>query len=244
MIETKKCPYCGEEIMAAAKKCRYCNEWLNTEEQQTRNTSDISSPNQTVQAKGHLLFSTNTLQLICWITIVFELVSTIQLFTLDPSLSINRKGGWFSLANILPEWLVIIILGGLWYILLRGLQSYCQTRNIVNIPLNLLIISTIAVYVFSFIASVTDEVFLIMGIIIVIVWAIQMFITGKALSRYKPTHLLGIIFMVIAIIPMVMMFIEAGLSNEEDDPLIISSFASCIMSIIQLYVLQKVFEKA
>lgn len=26
--ETKRCPYCGEEIMATAKKCRYCGEWM------------------------------------------------------------------------------------------------------------------------------------------------------------------------------------------------------------------------
>ncbi|MCM1142175.1 MAG: zinc ribbon domain-containing protein [Muribaculum sp.] len=32
--DRKLCPYCGEEIMAAAKKCRYCGEWLYENKQQ------------------------------------------------------------------------------------------------------------------------------------------------------------------------------------------------------------------
>lgn len=28
MEETKRCPYCGEEILATAKKCKHCGEWL------------------------------------------------------------------------------------------------------------------------------------------------------------------------------------------------------------------------
>lgn len=34
MRETKRCPYCGEEILAVAKKCKHCGEWFEASESQ------------------------------------------------------------------------------------------------------------------------------------------------------------------------------------------------------------------
>lgn len=36
---TKRCPYCGEEILAVAKKCKHCGEWLVETKQSNLNQS-------------------------------------------------------------------------------------------------------------------------------------------------------------------------------------------------------------
>lgn len=38
--QTKRCPFCGEEILAVAKKCKHCHEFLPEKEPQPENISD------------------------------------------------------------------------------------------------------------------------------------------------------------------------------------------------------------
>ena len=42
--ETRKCPYCGEEILAVAKKCKHCGEWLTEDKAENTPKQMIHCP--------------------------------------------------------------------------------------------------------------------------------------------------------------------------------------------------------
>ena len=45
MEDTKRCPYCGEEIKAVAKKCRFCGQWLDEESNEVKSNEEVKPQN-------------------------------------------------------------------------------------------------------------------------------------------------------------------------------------------------------
>lgn len=44
-MKTRKCPFCGEEILAVAKKCKFCGEWLKKTEVTAEERDPIEKKN-------------------------------------------------------------------------------------------------------------------------------------------------------------------------------------------------------
>lgn len=68
-VNKKKCPFCGEDIMATAKKCRFCGEWLDGAAPQAAH--DIEATTEPTGKKNILKYALVGFAIIAVIAIVW-----------------------------------------------------------------------------------------------------------------------------------------------------------------------------
>lgn len=241
----KKCPYCGEEILATAKKCKHCGEWLT-------GSSCVQPQNilRTEAVEVNQLETPFSVKKITWIFALAVIGQIILLFHLD-WLEIGTHDVESTVSSVLrvlqciPEFIGVALMAvGELYLLWgirKGLENSVQP---VSKPLALLLICNAMVYgavwtdtFFEYGDGVNylgqSEAFAIVILLLMIVSLILYIISGiKIRKSYKgKLNFIGTLFIIIAITDLIDCIIQIA----SIDSIGLSSVWDCIYVIIYCY---------
>jgi hypothetical protein len=125
MEKTKRCPYCGEEILAIAKKCKHCGEWfdepsthmststLETEFKDNSATEETASIDDEKTFSQNIPLSNTAIKCLFCVTIIGLAIETAHGFIQDGErLSTSTGAGrtriikaTLNLLSTIPEWI-------------------------------------------------------------------------------------------------------------------------------------------
>ena len=191
-METKKCPYCGEEIMASAKKCRHCDEWLDKEAAQAKIT--VNKPNNAAMA---VPVNNNEVKISPSLTIIF--IGCVVISSLVDILSMSNTRLWSEMVghdefsiDFANNICFIVGFCGLMSLLMIKLGRVGQKYPSAGTLIAEIIISALA---FGFSALGIEEV----AGIFLIRWLIMTLIISIMLMTTKETRMTGILIIVMLI---------------------------------------------
>lgn len=145
----KRCPYCGEEILAIAKKCKHCGEWLEEKPQQNtfnppkteskeEPAAEVVGSNDDEQFSKNVPLSNTIIQWLFWAAIIGLIITTAHAFVpegemMSTSIGAGKTRVFAAMLNFfstIPEWVgQVLETFGVVVLLLTILQSLTKMKN-------------------------------------------------------------------------------------------------------------------
>lgn len=150
MEETKRCPYCGEEILAIAKKCKHCGEWLEEKPERETIKNTITEPKEVhVEEKivpnaddsefyRNISLSKTIIQLAFWAAVIGLVITTAHGLISEDNGSLfdglrrGRAGRMqllLNICNIIPEWIGNVLEGGGVIVMLLAIKEAMSKKS-------------------------------------------------------------------------------------------------------------------
>jgi len=270
-MDTKQCPYCGEEVLAVAKKCKHCGEWLEKDttstpkkmvecpvcaeqiEEGLKVCPHCKEPfGNTQKNKLTEKVSLNNkppnyglLSQMAWYTIIVEVLCIIKAFIGDDVYFLSEKASLLALLLALPSWVLTICSGFLMVYLLIGLRKHYMTKRADKpIPFLALICLMAGMWFCFFIANIAaDADFFVLEWMVFIPVIVFEFIVGVQLTaKLKEASSVGIAMIVSAAVGIFASFIALAFSfNDEATPWV--TVIDSGIAICFFIVLEKFFNK-
>ena len=216
-METKLCPYCGEEILTTAKKCKHCNEWLEPKDAPkhataSENTSaatpaEIAVPDESISVNHKSIIR------FCWIAIVCSILSFSLLITSNEAVLDwldSQSGIVLGIAiffGILVQCAHILLVVSLFRVFV-GLLAFCRKKNLVKTPLIALSCIITIKYIMCFFRGDSDFFFWIFFFIFLVAEFVLALISGVKFYGRPLTKKLGIGFFVYAGLPLIILMLS------------------------------------